>query len=734
MLGTEDQQSKPADLKTSPEEQDKFVNKPKGKSDVDESSPETLSKRAQVKRWQGKIKSAKSKWQPEFDRMKENMDFVAGLQWQDQKKIRTDKYVVNMTLRTINQRVATLYARDPKVSAKKRKRLDFQIWSGDMAEIEQAVMQATLMVQSGMPLPPQLNALLTDFQNGRQRQKLVARIAETLQNVCEYQHSIQEPEFKLQMKHLVRRICVCGVGYIRPIFCRDYENELTQSETRLNLVDRAKMAARLLEKFQDGKLQDTEADAQKLRELVASFDVAPTEPEAVSVKEHIILDFPQATSIIPDPNCRILRGYVGCRWIVEEFKFPVEFVNSFFEKDIKPGADIKEYGPDAQLIESIQSSGNKDEEKNKVCLWQVYDLDTKGTFIIADGHKDYIMEPEVTSPSTKGFWQIVPVVFNDVEVTEGCDATPFPPSDVDLIRAPQMEFNRIRNAVKRHRVANRPRAMYPEGTLKEEDLDAISASDDQEMIPLRGIAPGSDPSKVLTPLLLTPIQPELYETGGIQEDVMLATGSQEANIGPAQPNVTATVGSIAEQSRISVSSSDVDGLDDAFSKVVQIEGEMILKEFSPETVKHIAGIGAVFPDQNREDFLNEIELEVVAASSGRPNKAVDISNWERVVPLILQAATLPPQAQPTIQAVIKQTITVTDANLDAADFFPLPMPVEPMQQTDNSAPSSAAGAKSNAPAGQRNPNLPNGGQRKYTQPQKPKPRLQPHQQLNGPQQ
>lgn len=732
MLGQDEQETKQQQVDKQPE--DKFVNKKNSDKDKDkdnDTSDETLSKRARVKQWQKRIKDAKAKWEPEFDRMRENMDFVAGLQWSGQKKITCDEYVVNMTLRTINQRVATLYARDPKVSAKRRKRLDYEIWSGDMSEIQQAVMQSSQMVMLGMPLPPQLTALLTDFQNGRQRQKLLDRIGETIEIVYEYQQDSQEPKFKTQMKHLVRRVSVCGIGYIRPIFCRDYENELTQSETRLNLVDRAKMASRILEKFQDGKVQDTDADMQKLRELVNSFNVTPDEPEATQVKEHIVFDFPQATSIIPDPNCRIIRGFIGCHWIVEEFKFPVEFVNAFFEKDITPGQDIKEYGPDGQPIDSTTISTKQedaDSDKNKMCLWQVYDLDTKSTFIIADGYKDYIMESETVDPSTKGFWQIVPVVFNDVEVTEGCNASPFPPSDVDLIKHPQKEYNRIRNSVKRHRIANRPRGMYPEGTLKEEDLDAIQSSDYNEMIPLKGLTPGQEPGKVLQPLQLTPIAPELYDVGGVQQDVLLATGSQEANIGPAQPNVTATVGSIAEQSRISVASSDVDSLDDSLSDVAQIVGEMILKDFSPETAKRIAGPGAVLPDQNREDFLNEIELEIVAASSGRPNKAVDISNWERVVPLILQAATLPPQAQPTIQAVIKQTIEVTDSNLDAADFFPLPVPVMPTP-ADGASPQ--PNAPSQAPNGQRNNN---NRQSRYQQPQKPKPRLQPHQQLNGQQQ
>jgi hypothetical protein len=751
MLG--DEQSKSAtlfpsgDMGEDPNDKEKFVNKPGGRSDKgdeeDEDSDEVRSKRAYIKKWQAKIKDAKAKWQPEFDRMKDNMDFVAGLQWENQKQIKTDKYVVNLTLRTIRQRVATLYAKDPKVAFKRHRMLDFQLWGGDEEEILQAASQAMMMSQVGMPVPPQTMALLNDYQAGMQHRKLVQRIGETLEICVERQHQTQEPKFKTQMKHLVQRVCVCGVGYIKPLFCRDYENELTHSETRLNLIDRAKMAARILEKFQDGKVDEADADMEKLREIVNSFQVGPMEPETTQVKEHIVLDFPQATSIIPDTNCRILRGFIGARWIAEEFRMDTEFVNAFFEKDIQPGVDVKEYGPDGQAIDSAQTTfdkHSKEVERNRMCLWQVYDLDTKNTFIIADGYKDYLMEPEVTSPSCNGFWQIVPVTFNDIEVVEGCNATPFPPSDVDLIRHPQMEYNRIKNSVRRHRIANRPRAMYAEGSIGEEDLDAIANSEDQEMIPLKLVAPGADISKVVTPLLTTPIEQSLYDTSGVQEDVLQATGNQEANIGPAQPNVTATVGTIAEQSRVSVASSDVDGLDDALSDVAQIEGEFILKEFDPTTVRRIAGPGAVFPDQNREDFLNEIELEIVAASSGRPNKAMDISILERVIPLIIQAATMPPQAQPTIQACIKQLLKAYDSNLEPSDFFPLPMPM--MQAPPPPTPGGSAagqpppqapkngGGKNNANAsrGQR----PSSAPPKYQQQPNPKPQQQLHQAMGAP--
>lgn len=690
MLGEDP--NKLASQQSSPEELPKFVDR-NSKPEEDESS-DAQARRAFVKKWIKKIKDAKTKYEEDYTRIRNNMDFVAGLQWQGQKKLTHEQYIVNLTLRTINQRVATLYAKDPKVTAKRRPRLDFQLWDGNQESLMEAMHTAMQLAVQGVPVPPQLLALFNDYQQGMDWRKKVSRVGETLEKVLTAQMFQQDPKLKTQMKQLVRRISVCGVGYIKTQFCRDYENELTQSETRLNIVDRARRAQRIIEQIEKGKIQPEESQMQEVKMLLASLQQQPDDYESTSIKEHIIFDFPKATSIIPDENCSILRGFVGAHWIAEEFRYDVEFVNAYFEKDIKPGVDVKEYGPDAKPVESATSQGQKWEAgKNKMLLWKVWNLDDKSSFVIADGYKDMIEMPEVVTPSVKGFWNITPITFNDVEIEEGCTATIFPPSDVDLIRHPQIQINRCRNSESRHRVANRPRAMAPKGMLSQTDLDTIANADDNQIVELEKVPPGTQPGQVLQPLQMTPFEEKLYETEKYQEDAMLAGGVQEANVGPAQPHVTATVGTIAEQSRVTVAASDIDALDDGMTDAFDIAGQMCLMEMSHDTVVRIAGPGAVWADQlpQRQDFLNELFLEVQAASSGRPNKAVEIANLDKVIPLVLQAVQLPPQAQPTIRAIIKIVLRTLDSDLEPSDFFPVPMPMLPASEQQVAIPAGNGG-------------------------------------------
>jgi hypothetical protein len=106
-----------------------------------------------------------------------------------------------------------------------------------------------------------------------------------------------------------------------------------------------------------------------------------------------------------------------------------------------------------------------------------------------------------------------------------------------------------------------------------------------------------------------------------------------------------------------------------------------------ETVQRIAGRGAVLPQQNREDYLNQVLVSTKAASSGRPNKAMDIANFERIVPLIIQALTHPGGP---LTGLAEEGLRRLDDKLDLSRLMEQgpPPPVPPQQQNNqqNQAP------------------------------------------------
>ena len=80
------------------------------KSKVRRGEPQISEERkALVSRWTTAVRADKKHWKPAFDQMRRDQDFAYGKQWNDDNW-EDDRYVVNITLRHIQQRTASLYA------------------------------------------------------------------------------------------------------------------------------------------------------------------------------------------------------------------------------------------------------------------------------------------------------------------------------------------------------------------------------------------------------------------------------------------------------------------------------------------------------------------------------------------------------------------------------------------------------------------------------------------------
>ena len=109
------------------------------------------NRRKLVADWGSKVKKAKTKWEKTFKKMTRDQKFCAGAQWPEETKIAafnddySDLYVANITLRHVKQRVAAVYAKNPKVIAKIRPRILSTVWDGTVQGLNDA--QQTLQTQ-----------------------------------------------------------------------------------------------------------------------------------------------------------------------------------------------------------------------------------------------------------------------------------------------------------------------------------------------------------------------------------------------------------------------------------------------------------------------------------------------------------------------------------------------------------------------------------------------------------
>lgn len=615
-----------------------------------------------VKRWVSRIKAAEAYWNDDFERMRKNMEFAAGFQWTGQEKLDDDRYTANSTLRLVNQKVASLYARDPKMKAQRRRRMDFMLWDGRLESLTQS---AALMTSPEADPAATLSALAlqADYTRGRQQRDIIDRVGSTLEHVYQWQVENQTPTFKEQMKQLVRRTVITGVGYVRLHFSREHESVMTTSDIESTIADRMGRAKDIMRRLSSGELDPDSHEVMELAQLLQS--VQSDSYEQGEIDERLIFDFPKSTEIIIDPRCHQLKGFVGARWVAQRYLMPIEEVNAFFGIDLKPGGELRLYNLHGRDDQSQEIPAEGDYTPSQcVLFWEVFDLSTKSCMIVADGHDDFLKPPEPVYPHLKNFWPIFPLTFNDIEVEpDRQKATIFPPSDVQLMKGAQKEWNRTREALRKHRRANYPKYATGKGWLTENDKEKLTCAEDNEVIEFEGAQPNEDINKKITTLDHAAIDPAVYDISPLMQDLLQTMGNENGTQ-PASTKATATAATINEQSRLVVTSSNVDDLDDFLCNIGEAASEILLREMQPETVKRIAGIGAVWPEgPSAEDFISYIFLRVEAASSGRPNKALEIANFQQLAPIMLQAGASP-------EFVLREAIKRLDDRLDIDEIFP----------------------------------------------------------------
>jgi hypothetical protein len=612
---------------------------PTTKPDGDEVSD---ARAALVNQWIDRVKDSKKFHAKAFKRMDTCMQLAKD--GGNEAWVEADKYTVAIVNRHINLSVAQLYAKDPKVVAKRRRRMMFSVWDGDV-ETYAAALQTTMMAQAmeqqamaagmvdpmtGMPLTPPVDpaqsALVQDVEQGVEYNKMVDKIGKTAEILWSYFAGEQANDFKDQMKQVVRRTKVCGVGYVKLMFQRDLKkspeitaaiNDATEQLASLNAMQL---------QLEAGKIEPDSARAEELRLLVQQLQAK----EYVIAREGPTYDYPRSKEIIIDKNCRHLKSFAGARWIAHEFDKTPDEVLEDYGIDIK--GSFKEYNQDTGVAADGRSR-SRDKGRSTAKLWEIQDKKNGQCLTVCDGYPDFLKEPGSPYITTERFWTVLPLVFNEIE----SDREIYPPSDVWLLRHSQDEYNRAREGLREHRKASRPRWVAPKGAFDDPDRTKLESNDPFQLIELKALKIGQKITDIIQALPAAPIDPNLYEVNQAFTDVMRTVGVQEANLGGSS-DASATESSIGESSRMATVSDNIDDLDDLLTKIAKDTIQICLLELSQETVVEICGPGAVWPQMqgNREEIAKDLMLEIVAGSSGRPNKAADLANMERGIPYLLQ--------------------------------------------------------------------------------------------------
>lgn len=582
---------------------------------------------ALVKQWCEWIKDAKQHHEPKFKRIRKWQQVAeegAEPEW-----VASGAYVVPVVLRHINTAVATLYAKNPKVVAKRKRKLLYQIWDGTNESLQAAIVGSQPQIDpvTGMPIvdpmtgqpivDPNAVAIINEVAQARQQMLMYDRLGKTLELLFDYYLNEQDAGYREEIKALVRRAKVCYVGYLK----LGYQRRLGKNPDKTAAIADSTSQLQAIEALlQESKSSDIEADSAKAAELKSLIETLQSE-ETIILREGPVLSFPRATEVIPDKKCRNLKTFAGCRWVAQEFHYSKEEALKYL------GVDLNGHG-----YTKYSSDGNANDKGEYACFWEVFDKENKQSFVVCDGYSDFVQPPATPFPVIERFWPWFPLVFNQSEN----EKSPFGLSDVGAAMHMQQEYNQSREARRQHRISALPRYVVPAGRLSDADKVNLATAVPNTVIELQQMSPADKMPDILQRVPAAEIDERLYETETIFADIQRAVGTQEANFGNTT-GATATETSIAENSRMTASGDNTDDLDTMLTAFARAMGQVMLMNLDKQTVIEICGPGAVWPDlpPTREEVAKDLYLDIVAGSSGRPNAAAELANLERILPQLV---------------------------------------------------------------------------------------------------
>ena len=648
---------------------------------IDRDKPDPpLERKELVQKWNDKIKRAKKYWEPVFEQMRADQDFVLGLQWS--KEAKDDRYVINLTLRVVSQRVAFFYAKNPKFIAYRRKRIMNTLWDGDQSTLVALQQTAAEMVQqseTGGITPEQMQMaqqtaqpILQDAAQVKLAEQQLDKIAKTLEYFFRQNIDQLPQDFKQMMKMVVRRASTTGVGYVKLGFERVMQKKPEIEQRIADVSNRLATLERLSADLHDDEADPNGPEMEEMRLLLNDL-AAQTE---VVVREGLTFDYPSSTSIIPDTKCINLREFLGADWVAQEFILSPNDVKEIYNLDV--GKNYTAYkgavGDGATVttrsgLVVVQDQRSRTDNKEgpdgrSCCVWETYNRKDGLVYVICDGYPDFLREPASPDVYTDRFWPWFVLTLNDIDH----EINIFPPSDVKLIRDMQIDYNRGRQGLREHRRAARPKIVVSSGSVDQDDLDKLESHPDNAIIELNGLQPGQKVDDLLQTFRGPPIDPNLYETEQLFGDMMRVSGLQDANIGATGGGASATQSNIAEASRATAMGSNIDDIDDLLTGIARTGSQILLQECSAETVRRVVGVGAVWPELSKQQIADEVWLKIEAGSTGRPNQAQEIANAERLFPLLMQIPGIKPEF------LAKELIKRLDDKLDITQAFQSMLP------------------------------------------------------------
>lgn len=431
-----------------------------------------------------------------------------------------------------------------------------------------------------------------------------------------WKHYKVQPQFRLAAKDYL----TIGHGWLKT--CWKYDEE-----------EQARDEAEVQGEIEQGLGQLQQA-AEENPDLAGDLPDESDVVDAVETKETVVVeDCPHVERVsfrdmFVDPDATDMSNL---RWIAQRIYRTIDEVrdDDRYPKKIRTG-EIKtsaQGGPEAEA-KRPPSGSVSDDRSGFVTVWEYYDIVKRTMCSWADGVEGFLIAPKKMDYTFGHPY----VMLRNYDVPDQF----YPIGDVEMLESLQLELNKTRTQMIRHRDRGARKWLARESAINAEGRAAIESNDDMRVIPVKG---DEDLRSILLPVESQPVSADFYNTSSvINEDILAISGVSEYQRG-ALPDIrrTATEASILQDAANARSADKLSTIElcigevasrlialaqqymtgEQVARVVGSDGEYIWVNFDAETIEgeydFVAEGGSTQP--NNESFRRQSAMQLVDAMS-----------------------------------------------------------------------------------------------------------------------
>jgi len=506
---------------------------------------------------------------------------------------------------------------------------------------------------------------VTPSEAAGKSEQWVPEFCKTLQSVLG-RVFVKDGKLKKRAKSAIRSAMTTSTGWAKVSWQKDVRTDPLIDNRIGDTQDNLERIRFLIAEIKEDDDSRCELEA-KQRELELQIQALEQQAE-VSTVEGIVIDRVLTEDIfVLDDTIYDFDQYDQAEAIAHRVWMTTEQYEQTFGKDVPKTSN--KYGSDKK-----ESSVNSNDEEKVVlvAVFEVWNKSSNTVFTLCSGADEWARDPYVPQVLGKRFYPFFALAFNPV------DGRVEPISDAEMLVELQDEYNTTRTNYAEHRKENLPVRVYRKaGDLTDRDISALSNRTANQWVGLEG-DPTQPIEKDIAILQNPPVDPNTYDVQPILRDAEMVLGAGDAAKGSINKAKTATEAEIMAQGLQSRVAERQDVVEDWIAEMAQFSAELCLQEMTLQQVQRIAGESAVWPQMNKEQIFDMVNIEIRAGSAGRPNKAKEREQWGQMLPQIQQSVTqiaqLREQGQndmaDSMMKLMEETLRRFDERIDIESFMP----------------------------------------------------------------